>query len=164
MHHVPVALHTPNPLYRIRPVLLTDKEALHTACLPGRSATEVYLLIQRAQQIGRQGRGLGVVAIAPGTHDIIGFGQFTVWPRVGEISDLVVAEAWRQRGVGTTIIQYLMRAAREMQVSVVEIGASAQNAGALRLYRRLGFLDDYTVDVDLGQGKERVLVLSLALE
>lgn len=59
------------------------------------------------------------------------------------LSDLTVAvhPDWRGRGVGSALFQALFAAARAMDPPIVrvELNAGAGNAGALRLYERLGF-------------------------
>jgi ribosomal-protein-alanine N-acetyltransferase len=147
----------------MRPVRLSDAELLRDHCWPERSFAAVYQLVLRARQNALQGRGVGVV-VADGATGIKGYGQLTLWPGCAEISDLVVAAAYRGQGIGTAMIQYLARAAREMHVSCVEIGATLSNTGAVALYRRLGFEDDHTVWLNLGEGKELVLFLRLNLE
>ncbi|MBI1684400.1 GNAT family N-acetyltransferase [Caulobacter hibisci] len=62
------------------------------------------------------------------------------------LSDLTVAvhPDWRGRGVGSALFQALFAAAREMDPPIVrvELNAGAGNAGALRLYERLGFREE----------------------
>ena len=83
-----------------------------------------------------------------------------MWPRAAEISDLFVNAAYRSRGVGTEIILYLTEAARELNVSMLEIGVALSNPRARALYRRLGFVDERTLEIDLGCGPEPVLYLN----
>jgi len=158
-----LALQASNPQIKIRPVRLTDVPALHEVCWPERSVAYVSQLIHRARHIALQGRGLGVVAVDAMPTDVQGFGQMTLWPRGGEISDLVVGRCFRRRGLGTAIIQYLVQTAREMNVSSVEIGVAEENTAAVALYRRLGFTDGYTVVLNLGNGPEPVIYLQLEL-
>lgn len=160
---LPLALQTPDPKVRIRPVQLTDVDILHHHCWSERPLAAIHQLVARAQQAARQGRGLGVVVVGDTPLDIRGYGQLTVWVRGGEISDLVIAPPHRGNGLGTAIIQYLVRAAREMRAPLVEIGAAYSNPGAMALYRRLGFEDDHTLMLNLGQGQEKVLYLKLDL-
>jgi ribosomal protein S18 acetylase RimI-like enzyme len=61
------------------------------------------------------------------------------------------------------MIQYLIQAAIDMRVPNVEIGAAFSNPRALELYRRLGFQDDRTVMMNLGNGRENVLYLRIEL-
>ncbi|PVM86445.1 GNAT family N-acetyltransferase [Caulobacter endophyticus] len=59
------------------------------------------------------------------------------------LSDLTVAvhPDWRGRGVGSALFEALFAAARAMDPPIVrvELNAGAGNAGAIRLYERLGF-------------------------
>ncbi len=52
--------------------------------------------------------------------------------------DLALLPAWRGRGIGTGLLMAAFEQARAARVPV-RLCASASNAGALRLYRRLGF-------------------------
>ncbi len=162
METIILAMQNPNPNVTIRPVRLTDVQELHQVCWSDRPQAATYQLIARAQQYAIQGRGLGVVVVGK-DRALIGYGQLTVWPRCGEISDLMIREDQRSKGLGTTIIQYLVRASREMHLPGVEIGAALSNPRALALYRRLGFIDIHSVQVDLGQGLEPVRYLRLEL-
>ncbi len=156
------ALELPNPEIKIRPVRLTDVQELHATCWSDRPQAIIHQLISRAQQYAIQGRGLGVVVVGEGGA-LIGFGQLTVWPRCGEISDLIIRDDQRSRGLGTTIIQYLVRVSREMHLPCVEIGAALSNPRAVALYRRLGFMDIHQIQIDLGEGDETVQYLRLDL-
>lgn len=161
MVDLPLAMRSPNPLVRIRPVQLFDADALHTHCWPDRALSSIYQLVARAQQNARRERGLGVVITEQPDGKVIGFGQFTLWPNCGEISDLIISPSKRNQGLGTSLVQYLVRCAREMNSSCVEIGAALSNPGAIALYRRLGFTDDRILNLNLGKGDEPVLFLKL---
>ncbi|MCZ7546305.1 MAG: GNAT family N-acetyltransferase [Anaerolineae bacterium] len=87
----------------------------------------------------------------------VGFGLLTLWPHAAEVSDLTVAPALRGQGIGTALLRHLERAARAMQAERLEIGVAARNTRALALYRRLGFVEDRQVEVDLGEGAEVVV-------
>ncbi len=163
METIPLALKNPDPDMIIRPVQLTDIVLLHKACWSERPQAMVYQLIARAQQIARQGRGLGVVITGQSRDDVRGYGQLTMWSSTAEISDLVIREDDRGKGMGTALIQYLVRASKEMQAGVVEIGVARSNPRAMALYRRLGFVDNHEIMLNLGQGQEPVLYLKLIL-
>jgi len=163
MSDIPLALQPPDALVTMRPVRLSDAEPLRDQCWPERPFAAVYQLVIRARQNAVQGRGLGIIVMDE-ARMVSGYGQLTLWPGCAEISDLVVMPQYRGQGIGTAMIQYLVRAAREMHVPCVEIGAAMSNPGALALYRRLGFVDDHTVWLNLGEGKEPVLFLRLNLK
>ena len=158
---LPLALQSPDPRVSIRPVLPGDAALLRACCWPDRSSTSLRWLIERMQRVAEQDYGLGVVAEAG--EEIIGYGQVTLWPRCGEISDLVVAEPARGHGVGTAIIQHLCRASVDMHASTLEIGAARSNTGALTLYRRLGFQDHRSMELHIDGQAVDVVYLRLPL-
>jgi ribosomal protein S18 acetylase RimI-like enzyme len=162
MSEDPLALRPPNPNLIIRPVRLADCEPLRLSCWPDRRPDAVYRFISRVRQTTSQGRGLGVVVVGA-DGGLRGYGQLTLWPRCAEISDLIVASAYRSQGIGTAIIQYLVRAAREMHCNCIEIGVAVSNPGALALYRRLGFKDSFTQTLNVRGADETVLYLRLKL-
>jgi ribosomal protein S18 acetylase RimI-like enzyme len=132
-----------------RPVRLHDVEPLHQLCFPQQERRWVAELIGRARQIALNGRGIGLVGVD--SKDVPhAYGQLTVWVMSAEISDLMVTEALRGRGIGSALIAYLLRVARETHVQRVEIGAEMYNVGALALYRRLGFVESRILDFDNG--------------
>jgi ribosomal protein S18 acetylase RimI-like enzyme len=158
--NTPLALQPPTAHVTIRPVRLSDAASLHRDCWPERNFEAVYRFVSRAHYNTVQGRVMAIVATGTG-DSILGYGQFTHWPRCGEISDLMVAESQRSKGIGTAIIQYLVRAARDMDSECVDIGVALSNPRALALYRRLGFRDSHSENLDLGHGSEAVLYLRL---
>lgn len=145
----------------VRPVQLTDSDALRETCWPDRPLTSVSELIHRTKKMALRDRGLGVVAVYDGMPR--GFGMLTVWPRAAEISDLIVTPDCRGQGIGTQIITYLTDAACRLQVETLEIGVALSNPRALALYRRLEFSDNRIIEIDLGLGPEPVLYLTKTL-
>ena len=59
--------------------------------------------------------------------------------RHGYVSDLVVDEAWRGKGIGRLLIGEAERLTREKGLKRLVIGVMAGNDGAERLYGELGF-------------------------
>lgn len=151
-----------NPVWRLRPADLTDALALQNDCLHHASLDRVRLLLQNVQRNARHNRGLGLVVEDAAGH-LIGFGQLTLWARTAEISDLIVSETWRSQGIGSALITRLMEAARSRAKNRIEIGVALRNTRALALYRRLGFQEDRTLDLDIGDGLEPILFLRLDL-
>lgn len=146
----PLALQAPTAAARFRPARPADLDALHAACWPDQPRERVARLLDRARRIASDGRGLGVVALRDG--HIIGYGQVMLWARCAEISDLMITPAQRGGGTGTALIQYLCRVARDLHTGCIEIGAETGNTRALALYRRLGFVDTHTVEIDRDDG------------
>jgi ribosomal protein S18 acetylase RimI-like enzyme len=61
------------------------------------------------------------------------------------------------------LIAHLIEEARRRGVLRVEIGAAVSNPRALTLYKRLGFTQHYTLELDLGQGIEPVIYLNMTI-
>jgi len=100
-----------------------------------RQTFELALLRQKS------GSAMTVVA-ATGPDDIpVAFGQLSRWRSGAEISDLIVMESWRRRGIGGQIIRYLIDIARQKPLRYVEIGVERSNPTALRLYKSCGFME-----------------------
>src|SRR5258708_5764757 len=148
----------------LRSATLADTEALQESVWPERTVTAVRELLERAEDLEQRERGQGLVAVStlPGAR-VVAFGLLTLWPRTCEISDLAVAADVRRQGIGTTMILALVEHARTLNMPSVEIGAAQSNPRALRLYRRLGFQDNRTIDMDLGNGLEPVTYLTIKL-
>lgn len=162
MQTQPSALRSPNPDFKIRPVRSADVPILHDTCWADRPPESVEKMISRAQYLALQGRGLGVVVKGgDDSKDLLGFGLLSMWSRCAEISDLIVVEDKRGGGIGTAMIQYLVRVASDMHVPCVEIGAAKSNPRALSLYQRLGFQSFKTINLDIGAGLEPIVYLRL---
>lgn len=159
MDHTPLALQPPDPNIHIRPVRLGDIEPLRVSCWPERTSEAIYHFISRIRQTASQGRGLGVVVAEQ--EMVRGYGQLVLWPRCAEISDLIVTADCRGQGLGTAIIQYLTRAARDMHTGCVDIGAAQSNPRALALYRHLGFRDSFTQTMPVDGVDQEVLYLRI---
>ncbi len=145
----------------VRPVKLTDARQLQIMCWPERSLEGIAEMIQRAEKLAFNRRGLGVVGECDGIA--CAFGLLTLWPRTAEISDLIIHEQYRGQGIGSQIITYLGLVAHKLHVHILEIGVALSNPRALALYRRLGFEDHHTIKIDLGNGPETVLYLYKSL-
>lgn len=142
------ALLPPDPAFTMRPVRAADATLLAARCWPGRVLWSTERLIARAQRAALTQTGLGVVAL-DSQNLPVGYGQVILWNRCAEISDLIVAEDYRCAGIGTAMIQYLVRTAREMQAGCAEIGAALNNPRALALYERIGFVKIHQTEIDI---------------
>ena len=149
-------------IYSMRQVTVQDADDLQQMCWSNWSVDSIAELLMRVDKFMKQGRGFGIVAYSTDAG-ILGYGQLTVWPRTTEISDLIVAPAYRERGIGTAIICALIDKVRSWGLAQVEIGAALSNPRALLLYQRLGFEEDRTIELDLGKGLEPVMYLTRQL-
>jgi len=118
---------------------LTDCEALKHHCWPDRPFTQITSLVGRAIQLRK--RHLGCAYVARLNGQACAFGLLSIWPNVGEISDLIVQSDLRGQGIGTALIQKLCQCAYDLEMPLVEIGVEVSNQRAFELYRRLGFTE-----------------------
>jgi GNAT superfamily N-acetyltransferase len=65
--------------------------------------------------------------------------------RHGTVTDLIVAEEWRGRGIGQMLLQEAERLTREAGFTRLLIGALAANERAERTYRAFGFRPYVTI-------------------
>lgn len=139
----------------LRPVEKADAAPLGDTCWPDldRGIVEARVV----QTFRYSTRCWGVVACVG--DEVVGFGHLMRWRYRGEISNLVVREDYRGKGIGTAIILDLMRLARDQGMHTIEIGASEENPRAEALYRRLGFAEDRRVTLRLEERAERIVYL-----
>ena len=144
-----------------RPVTLDDADTLRHDLWPERTPRATTEFLERCANQMRIGRARAVVAEVEG--QIVGFALLTFWRDLGEIGDLIVAPDVRGQGIGSALIAHLMESARQHGTTRMEIGAAASNPRALSLYQRLGFSIHGSVELDLGDGLEKVVYLSQSL-
>jgi len=160
---IPRALHPPDKSLRIRPVQYADIPLIQRDLWQPRTLAYTEELIGRALKLREQERGLGIVVEGDGQMPLIAYGQLTRWADCAEISDLIVHDSQRSKGIGTAMIQYLIIETRRIGLCCAEIGAAESNPRALALYRRLGFQDRYVLQARLDHEKEAVIYLRLKL-
>jgi phosphinothricin acetyltransferase len=85
------------------------------------------------------------ILVAAGDADILGFasyGDFRSWPgyRFSVEHTVHIRAGERGRGVGTTLMQALIRRAIEQEKHVMIGGVDADNEPSLRFHERLGFI------------------------
>ena len=57
------------------------------------------------------------------------------------VSRMIVKKEYRNRGIGSTILEFLINKAKEMGFSEMTIGVDKDNTNALHLYRKYGFTE-----------------------
>lgn len=144
--------------YTLRPARPDDADGIHRALWPDHPPADVADRVYRAVAFAHQRRG--AVLIATDSLGVAGYGQLTVWPRVCEISDLIVREDRRGRGIGTALIHALIEVGRHAR-PVVEIGVALSNPRALALYCRLGFREARQITLNISGEPEPVLYLTM---
>jgi len=161
----PLALQQSNTTFGIRFVEPLDAHLLQAQLWQHKDIVAIREFIQRVLKFEDQGRGIGIVVTdhSVSSDMIIGYGQVTQWVKCAEISDLIVHPSYRGQGIGTAMIQYLTQYILTSKVNCIELGVAMSNPRALALYRRLGFKDSYTLQLNLGQGTEPILYLAIDL-
>ena len=75
-------------------------------------------------------------------HSIVAFGQIVPKSRRrAHLARLIVAPAWRGRGVGARLVAALLETTRASGNSIVSLNVDPANATAIHLYEKLGFSD-----------------------
>ena len=138
----------------VRPVRLTDAADLQRNCWPEQSLADVQTYLHWCLVQADKGRMLRLVAEVDG--QVIGGGQLAIYRRDAEIGSLVVAPAWRRRGIGAALLKALIGAAEARGVPALELMASGDVPWLQSWYRRLGFSGD---GERVLPGDERVVVM-----
>lgn len=130
----------------LRPTHPDDTVLLHQNCWPEKSLAEIEAFL--ARQFAQAQRKRAYLLTALLNDQPIAFGLLRQIGKTVEISDLIVAEAQRGKGIGTAIIQHLMEKAYQFGFDRVEIGVAEHNHRAFALYTRLGFVPFRVLHLD----------------
>ncbi len=79
--------------------------------------------------------GEGALVLDTGDSD------YTIPERRVYVSRMIVKKEYRNRGIGSEIITFLVEKAKEMGFSEMTIGVDKDNLNALHLYRKYGFTE-----------------------
>jgi ribosomal protein S18 acetylase RimI-like enzyme len=176
---LPEHLFSPSPLplpgLRFRLARKDDYQTLHRVCYSQYTARDFAHQYERSLKRQETGRGYHLIALldraagetAPTTSKsalLVGSGQLILHPRCAEVAELSVPPAYRSRGTGTALINVLIGIARHLGLSSLEIGVMPDNARALALYQRLGFVADRHLRVAHAPDPALILVKDLTQE
>ena len=67
--------------------------------------------------------------------------DYTIPGRRVYISRMIVKKEYRNRGIGSAVLAFLIEKAKEMGFAEAAIGVDKDNANALHLYRKFGFTE-----------------------
>ena len=67
--------------------------------------------------------------------------DYTITNKRVYVSRMIVKKEYRNRGIGSTILEFLINKAKEMGFSEMTIGVDKDNSNALHLYRKYGFTE-----------------------
>lgn len=126
-----------------------DYDDLLAACYPHKSANAFWHHFEQLMEWQEDGRTVWLVAERNGR--IIGSGELILYPHSTEIANVFVIPPHRRRGVGTALLIVLLRIARHLGETAVELGVTQDNAGAKALYQRLGFVEERQVKLPGGE-------------
>lgn len=77
--------------------------------------------------------------VAEADGEIVGFAGLIVYGEEGEIEPVIVSSPFRNKGIGTKLIQYVVREAKKTEVRFLSIRPVARNERAVSLFAKLGF-------------------------
>ncbi len=67
--------------------------------------------------------------------------DYTISGKRVYVSRMIVKKEYRNRGIGSEILEFLIKKAKEMGFSEMTIGVDKDNVNALHLYRKFGFTE-----------------------
>ena len=70
-----------------------------------------------------------------------GDADYTIPDKRVYVSRMIVKKEYRNRGIGSEILEFLIKKAKEMGFSEMTIGVDKDNVNALHLYRKFGFTE-----------------------
>ncbi len=70
-----------------------------------------------------------------------GDSDYTIQNQRVYVSRMIVKKEYRNRGIGSEILEFLIRKAKNMGYSEMTIGVDKDNVNALHLYRKYGFTE-----------------------
>jgi ribosomal protein S18 acetylase RimI-like enzyme len=130
----------------IRPARITDAPDLQRNCYPDESISDVrdYL----AWCLRQGGRGWITRLVAEVQTEVVGNVQLTVRGGVGEIGSLVVAVAYRGRGLGRQLVEAAIQAGQEQGLEALEIDFAEDQPALGGFYARMGFKKEKELSLD----------------
>ncbi len=98
------------------------------------------------------------VIVARDGRDFAGFGIMSYGDDCANLDLLAVPARYRRRGVGKRIVLWLEKVARTAGIVSVFVQVRETNAGAIRFYRALGYLE-LTEALGYYQGREAAIIM-----
>lgn len=133
----------------LRLAAAADAETLREPFYAHKTAAEFARHFDQLLSWQENGRSAWLLAEQGGR--VVGCGELILYAHSAELANIFVIPTHRRRGVGTTLLIVLLRLARQLEQTAVEIGCTPDNQQARTLYHRLGFLEDRTVKLPDGE-------------
>lgn len=87
-------------------------------------------LLKRKQQIN---------LVAENRNKIVGYSSTRLERDIGHILSIAVHLGWRQKGIGTELINYTMKALKDQNCKGMFLEVRRSNTTAMKFYKELGF-------------------------
>lgn len=134
------------------------------AALESRRSREV--LARELEDANMRIFGIGAIG---GKEGLIGYASVARLPFEAELQAILVAEPHRRQGVAGCLLQAVIAQARDWECERLLLEVRAGNVAALRLYQRLGFVQDgrrrgYYPSRKAEASREDALLMSLPLD
>jgi len=97
---------------------------------------------------------------------VIGYTVVMIAAGEAHLLNLSVAAGWQRRGVGSEMLRFVLKLARDYGAASILLEVRPSNTSAIALYRSAGFAEIATRRgyYPAGQGREDAIVLRLSLE
>jgi ribosomal-protein-alanine N-acetyltransferase len=124
----------------VRPVQPGDLESILaldrvTPQAPHWSTEEYQRIVSGKQPEGPE----RIMLVAEQSGELSGFVVLLLVADTAEIESIVVAEAWRRRGTGASLMEVAMQHSRDHQIARLILEVRDNNQAAIAFYTRCGF-------------------------
>ncbi len=124
------------------PAHLEGVAALERMCFSSPwSAQSLELLTNDGIGVGYLLQAAGTPATTESAAAVIAYGGMLITVDEGQITNIAVHPDHRREGLGYTIVQALLRHAKDCRLESVSLEVRASNTAAIELYRKAGFTE-----------------------
>lgn len=99
--------------------------------------------------------------VAFSDRTLVGYFGLMILSGECEILTIAVDENWRRQNVGTIMVQNMIEIARRKACGKIFLEVDLTNQGAIALYRKFGFVDEYVRKKYYGENDAIVMALKL---
>lgn len=91
-------------------------------------------------------------------NNVIGYGVAMVFDSYLHIANLAVKDNYRRRGIGSTIVSYMLDYARMENKKVAILEVREQNWAAINLYKKIGFKESGNKKLYYPDGNDAIVM------